>query len=113
MEEQPKEEMIAENAVLAENQEVIVSEKEEKFKRKIVALTVGAVLLLVILCSVLIYQLIKIAILNKENNKLDNLYEYYQTLNDEEKEKIDATNTIEFYLREGYKRGYKQKGDLS
>ncbi len=56
---------------------------EEKAKRLIVASTVGAVLLAVILVMVLVYQLIAMSVYNKRIERYDQAIAEYERLVDE------------------------------
>lgn len=55
---------------------------EAKFKRVIVAMTVGAVLLLAVLVMVMIFQLISIKVHNDEIAVLEQKIAYYTELNE-------------------------------
>ena len=55
---------------------------EKKFKRIIVATTVGAVLLMAILVMVMVYQLISIKVQKDKITLLENKIAYYQQLNE-------------------------------
>lgn len=55
---------------------------EKKFKRIIVATTVGAVLLMAILVMVMVYQLISMKVKEDQNKLLDEKIAYYQQLNE-------------------------------
>lgn len=54
---------------------------EAKFKRVIVATTIGAVLLLAVLVSVMVFQLISIKVHNDEIAVLEQKIAYYTELN--------------------------------
>ena len=71
---------------------------QEKMRKLITAIVAGATLLLVILLSVLIYQWIKIAVLNNriERVKADNA-EYKQEL-------ATGENDLEYYQSDFYKQ---------
>lgn len=79
---------------------------EEKFKRVVIASTVGAVLLLVILISVLVYQLIAIGVQKKREEELVAKYEEYNKLTDEEKAKLEAVNSYWYIVQEAREMGY-------
>ncbi len=79
---------------------------EEKFKRVVIASTVGAVLLLVILISVLVYQLIAIGVQKKKEEELIAKYEEYNKLTDEEKAKLEAVNSYWYIVQEAREMGY-------
>lgn len=86
---------------------------ESKIKRLIVAITVGAVLLLAILLCILVYQLISIGI---EKNKLDELEEeiaIYKALTKEETKTLEARQKQFWIIRRAYELGYKFDGDVS
>ncbi len=84
---------------------------EEKFKRVVVASTVGAVLLLVILLSVMIYGIVKIIVTNKKIDELDNLVAYYNGLSDEIKEQRYYVGLKDYIEQEAKKLGYRYKWD--
>ena len=85
---------------MEENKKVL---SEEKTKRLVVAGTVGAVMLAVILLFVMIYQLISIAVYNKRiENYNAKIAEYEQLIKDGEnsKETFNALWWIEREARE-------------
>lgn len=76
---------------------------EEKAKKRIVAFTVGAVLLLVILLSVMVYQLISIKIYKDKVAELDREIAIYDQLIEEGNDTLAARQQwawIEFRARE-------------
>lgn len=84
----------------------------EKFKRVVVALTFGAVLLLVILLGFLTYQISTIIIIKKDTDDLEEQIAYYLQLTDEEREKIEACNLFDYIVQEARKLGYKLPDDF-
>ena len=54
--------------------------QENEFKKVVVSLTIGAVLLLVILLSVMVYQLISIAVLKKQEAELEAAIQQYEVM---------------------------------
>ena len=62
---------------------------ESKFKKMVIAITVGAVLLVVILLSIMIYQLIAIAVEKREMKILNSHIAEYNRLIEENADTID------------------------
>lgn len=110
MSEITKEESILE----AENADSSVkSVSEEKFKRIIVALTVGAVVLLSVLIILMCYQLIKIGVENRRKSELrDKIAELNQLYDDGETELayLRTNAAVERLARE---LGYHYSDDIS
>ena len=80
---------------------------ETKVKKMIVATTVGAVLLLVILLSIMVYQMISI---RTERNRIAHLkeqIEQYQVLISSGEETIEIRQMREWIEREARKLGYQ------
>ena len=79
---------------------------ETKAKKMIIATTVGAVLLLVILLSIMVYQMISI---KTEENRIANLKEQikqYEVLIANGEETIEIRQMREWIEREARKLGY-------
>lgn len=85
---------------------------EDKFKRIVIAATVGAVLLMFILVSVLVYQLIAIGGQKRREEELIAKYEEYNRLTDEEKAKLDAVNSYWYIIQEAREMGYYFPDDV-
>lgn len=84
---------------------------EDKFKRRVVAFTVGAVLLVVILVSVLVYQLISFSIEKKKNRELDaKIAEYVQLKEDADKE-LEAYDSYWWIVQRARELGYSFDGE--
>ena len=79
---------------------------EAKAKRLIVACTVGAVLLMVILVSVLAYQLVEMLVQSKRMDKLDLAISEYQRLYDETEDKKELFNERWWIEREARELGW-------
>jgi len=86
---------------------------EQKLKRVVKAVTVGAVLLIMILCSVLGYQLIKIAMSKKQLNELNDQIEYYETLNQEKNNILEARQKRWWIERRARELGYTYNDDIN
>ena len=71
---------------------------EKKFKRIIVATTVGAVLLMAILVMVMVYQLISIKVHKDDIALLESKIAYYQELN-ETGERVLEQRQLEKWIR--------------
>lgn len=84
---------------------------EKKAKRVIVASTIGAVLLLFILVSVMVYQLVKISIEKKRYNELVSMCEEYKALNEEGKQTIEARSSYWWIVQRARELGYVFDGD--
>lgn len=84
---------------------------ESKAKRMIVALTVGAVLLLVCLLSVLIYQLIAIGRQEKELADLNAKIELYHQMIEDGEDTLEVRSTRQWIIREARQLGYIFDGD--
>jgi Na+/melibiose symporter-like transporter len=84
---------------------------ENKLKRIIVASTVGAVLLMLILLSIMIYQLISIKVQKDIADELDRQYKTYQQLIKEGEETIEARSMREWIEREARKLGLSYEFD--
>ncbi len=85
---------------------------EDKFKRIVVATTVGAVLLMFILVSVLVYQLIAISGQKKREEELIAKYQEYSRMTDEEKAKLEAVNSYWYIVQEAREMGYYFPDDI-
>ncbi len=84
---------------------------ESKAKRLIIAGTVGAVILAVILLSVMMYQLIAIGV---KNNRIDYYKEQIEILDkriEGNKEDLAAIKEREWIIYEARKLGYYFEGD--
>ena len=80
---------------------------ESKAKNIIVASTVGAVLLVVILVAVMIYQLISVSNYKKDIAELEKaIADYNQMIADGEDE-LEAKKTLEWIKEEAKKLGYR------
>ena len=86
--------------------------QENEFKKVVVSLTVGAVLLLVILLSVMIYQLVSIAILKKQEAELEEKIAQYEIMIEESGETLEARKTAWWIQRRAMEIGYVFKDDV-
>lgn len=84
---------------------------EEKAKRLIVAGTVGAVLLLVILLSVMVYQLISISVKNSQIAIYNQKIAEYEALIAEGEETKEARSMRVWIEREARRLGLKYQND--
>lgn len=80
---------------------------EEKAKRVIIATTVGAVLLLVILLAIMAYQMISIRVKENRIANLKSQIVKYETLIESGEETIEIRSMREWIEREARKLGYK------
>ena len=85
---------------------------EEKFKRTVIAVTVGAVLLVVVLVSVMFYQLIAISVRKKQIAELETEIERYMLLNEEERKSIETRKQYWWIVQRARELGYVFEGDV-
>ncbi len=86
---------------------------EEKAKRLIVASTVGAVVLVVILLMVMVYQLISIGVERNRINELETKIAEYNQLVEEGEETVRVRNLAWWIEREARELGYVFKDDIT
>ena len=84
---------------------------ETKAKRVIVASTVGAVLLLFILVTIMVYQMISIGVKKNRIEYLEGQIEKYEILTKQGEETIEARSMREWIEREARKLGYRYSFD--
>ena len=84
---------------------------ENKLVRLIVAGTVGAVLLLVILLSVMVYQMVAINAKQKDLAALNAKISEYKLLIEQGEDTIEARSSKQWIEREARKLGYIFDGD--
>ncbi len=82
---------------------------ETKAKKMIVATTVGAVLLLVILVSIMVYQMISIKTEQARLSHLKEQIKQYERLIEDGEDTIKARQMKEWIVREAWKLGYNYK----
>ena len=80
---------------------------ESKLKRVIVATTVGAVLLVVVLFSIMVYQLIAIQVTNNRISHLKQTITEYEEMIASGEDTIKARSTREWIEREARQLGYE------
>ena len=85
---------------------------ESDFKKLVISLTVGAVMLLVILLSVMIYQLISISKLKAEEADLEAKITEYQVLIEDTEDTIEARSMRWWIERRAREIGYIYDGDV-
>ena len=84
---------------------------ESKKKRLIVSATVGAVLLLIMLLFIMVYQLVSMAVLKNKQRELDaSIAEYEQLIEDGEKT-LEARSKRWWIERRARELGYIFDGD--
>lgn len=86
---------------------------ESKFRKLIVALTVGAVLLFVILLSVMVYQLVSISNEKKKETELINAITEYEKLIEEGCDTLEARSSRWWIERRARELGLNYKDDVS
>ena len=84
---------------------------ETKAKRLIVASTVGAVLLLFILVSIMVYQMITINVKKNRIEYLESQIAKYERLTEEGEQTYQTRSMREWIEREARKLGYKYSFD--
>ena len=84
---------------------------EEKFKRLVVAGTVGAVMLLVILMSVMVYQLIEISVRYRREMEYDEKIKEYTQLIEKGEETKEIRSMRWWIIREARELGLQFEGD--
>ena len=84
---------------------------ESKVKRMIVALTVGAVFLLVTLLSIMVYQMISIKVEKERIDYLKQKTAEYILLKEQGEETIEQRTMREWIEREARKLGYRYSFD--
>lgn len=84
---------------------------ESKAKRLIVAVTVGAVMLLVMLMSIWVYQLIAINVKEKNLAELDAKIQEYKVLTEKGEDTLEVRSTRQWIIREARQLGYVFDGD--
>ena len=85
---------------------------ESKFKRLIVSLTVGAVLLLVFLLTLMIYQLFPINAANKEKKELMAVKAEYEQMIEDGKDTLELRSTRLWLERRARELGYRNYDDV-
>lgn len=85
---------------------------ENDFKKLVVSITVGAVLLLVILLSVMVYQLVSIGKLKSEEAELKAKIQEYQVMIDDTEDTIEARSMRWWIERRAREIGYVYEGDV-
>ena len=83
---------------------------DAKIKRLIVAITVGAVLLVVMLTSILLYQLININSERKARAELNEKIVYYEQLIEEGEDTFEIRSLRWWIERRAMELGYEYKG---
>ena len=85
---------------------------ESKFKRLVVAITAGAVMLLIFLLIIMIYQLIAISAERAEERELRAVVEQYMALTKEQQKTLDARTSRQWIERRARELGYVYKDDV-
>ncbi|MBQ8197715.1 MAG: hypothetical protein IJZ73_06655 [Clostridia bacterium] len=85
---------------------------ESKLKKVISAVTVGAVMLMVILVSVLVYQLISIKVKRNQIAELENRIAYYNQLTEEERKENQYRYELDWIENRARELGYRGLDDI-
>ncbi len=80
--------------------------EDEKKKRLIVAGTVGAVFLALVLLSMMVYLLIAIGVENKRNKELKGLIAQYDVLIYESETSLETRSELQWVIRRARQLGY-------
>ena len=91
----------------------IKSVSEEKFKRIIVALTVGAVVLLSVLITLMCYQLIKIGVENRRKSEYSAKIAELKELSDKNDKELEYLRTNAAIERLARELGYHYSDDIN
>lgn len=86
---------------------------EEKAKRLIISTTVGAILLLFMLISVMVYQLIAIRVENNKKAELESKIIEYNRLIESGEDTLEARSTKAWIIMRARELGYKDIGDIT
>lgn len=89
------------------------TEAEQKFKRRIVAVTVGAVLLLSFLLILMVYQLIKISVERGRVAALEAAIAEYNQMIAEDEETIELRRQREWIVTRARELGYVFENDVT
>lgn len=84
---------------------------ETKAKRVIVASTVGAVLLLFILVTIMVYQMVSIGVKKNRIEYLESQIAKYEMLTEQGLQTIETRSMREWIEREARKLGYRYSFD--
>ena len=84
---------------------------EAKLKRMIVAITVGAVMLLVCLLSVMVYQLFAISKQKRDLDLINQKIAEYKMLIEDGEDTIEVRSSYQWIVREARELGYIFDGD--
>ena len=85
---------------------------QNEFKKVVVSLTIGAVMVLVILLSVMIYQLISIGVLKNEEAELEAKIQQYEVMIEQSGETLEARKTDWWIQRRAMEIGYVFEDDV-
>lgn len=85
---------------------------ESKFKKLVVALTVGAILLLFLLCSFLVYQLVYINSEKRKSEELEAKIKEYTMLIERGEDTIETRSMRWWIERRARELGYTFDGDI-
>ena len=84
---------------------------ESKFKRLVVAFTAGAVLLIIFLVSIMVYQLISIKVERDALNQLNATIQEYKELIEQGSNTLEVRQTYDWIENAARKLGYRFDGD--
>lgn len=87
--------------------------EEQKRKRIHNATIVGAIFLAVVLLVVLVYQIVAISIEKRDLKALKEQIAYYQSLTEEERNSLEAMDTLEWIKARARELGFELKGDYA
>lgn len=97
---------------MAEEKGQVNKMSEEKFKRVVIALTVGAVLLLTILLGIMVYQIVSIFSLKRTNAQIEKDIAYVRELIAKNEDEKVITQMKEYIDRVARENGYVLPSDI-
>lgn len=79
---------------------------EEKRNRFVAAITVNAIILIVILAAVIIYQLVDISVLKSRRNNLEKDINYYTEEKQKAENSLDYYKSYDYLLDKAFEKGF-------
>lgn len=86
--------------------------KEEKLKRLITAFTVTGVLFVVMLISVIVYQLVNLTLLKNKKDKLESEIQQLETKIEDTKEQIEINSSYWYIEQKAREYGFVYEDDI-
>lgn len=79
---------------------------EEKRNRFVAAVTVNAIILIVILAAVIIYQLVDISVLKSRRSRLEKDITYYAQETQKAENSLDYYKSYDYLLDKAFEKGF-------